>query len=307
MRCALICSLSIRPGLTGYTSGSNRLHQDRFLHFYQHTKSHQVAMLAKSAMKLSLVLTPAFFTITTQALPQLSILTNSTHLNTANATLTSENTSSLTSNKSRLDFIDRSKQSPDKKVCQGPRGNSWYVFRDTAERNATDFCSQSEQTKKYNEGTAYELGLSVTKLDLSPQDSPDCLGRLKEVIEDCDSVTNSYNFLVGSTLATDDGWTYSMTPLSNKLNDVSCDAFFHPGYDVFEIRGWNWFKADQGNGARIQKALWSCGVLTHWNFEWTPDNCCFQWHASGRLQNGVKGCVGRALLSAGGSSGGRCS
>lgn len=263
-------------------------------------------MLSMSTMKLSLILTLAFSTIATQALPQLSILTNSTHLNTANTSLTSANTSILTSNKSRLDSIDRSKQAPNKQVCQGPRGASWYVFRNTAEINAIDFFSQSEQSKKHNEGTAYELALSARKLDLSPQDSPDCLGRLKEVIEDCDSVTNPYNFLVGSTLVTDDGWTYSMTPLSNKLNDVSCDAFFHSGYDVFEIRGFNWYHADQGNGERIRKALWSCGVLTHWNFEWAPDNCCYQWHASGRLQNGLQGCVGRVLLRAGGSSGGRC-
>lgn len=263
-------------------------------------------MLSTSIRKLSLVLTLVFFTITTQALPQLSISTNSTHLNTANSSLTSANTSFLTSNKSRLDSIDRSNPAPQKKVCQGPRGASWYVFRDTAKINAIDFCSQSEQTKKYNEGTPYELALSATKLDLSPQDSPDCIGRLQEVIEDCDSVTNPYNFLVGSTLVTDDGWAYSMTPLSDKLNDVSCNAFFQSGYDVFEIRGFNWFQADQGNGARIQKALWSCSVLTHWNFEWTPDNCCYQWHASGRLQNGLQGCVGRALLRAGGSSGGRC-
>jgi hypothetical protein len=97
-----------------------------------------------------------------------------------------------------------------------------------------------------------------------------------------------------------------MTPLSNKLNDVSCDVSFHVGFDFFEIRGFNWFGADVSNGMEIQNNLWWCGILTHWNFEWTPDDCCFQWYASGWLQNGVKGCVGRAIRNAGASSKSRC-
>lgn len=203
--CPYVFTVHPASGLTGYISESHGLKHDRFLHFYHHTKSYQVIMLAISTMNLSLVLTLAFFFITTQALPQLSILTNSTHLNAANSTLTSGNASVLTSDKSRLYSIDRSKHAPGEEVYQGPRGDSWYVFRDTVERNARDFCSQSKQTKKYNEGTAYEQELSATKLDLIPRDTPDCFGRLQEVIEDCDSVTNPYNFLIGSTLVTDDG------------------------------------------------------------------------------------------------------
>lgn len=94
---------------------------------------------------------------------------------------------------SRLNSIDRSKSATGKKVCQGPLGDSWYAFRDTAEKNAENFCSQSEQTKRYNEGTVFELELSATKSGLTPQDSPYCLGRLEEVIEDRDSVTSPYN------------------------------------------------------------------------------------------------------------------
>ena len=146
--------------------------------------------MTMATMNLSLALTLAFFTITTLALPQRSVLNNSTQFKPVNSTLMSADPSFLRSNESRLNSIDRLKSATGKKVCQGPLGDSWYAFRDTAEKNAEDFCGQSEQTKKYNEGTVFELELSATKSGLTPQDSPYCLGRLEEVIENCDSVTN---------------------------------------------------------------------------------------------------------------------
>lgn len=94
-----------------------------------------------------------------------------------------------------------------------------------------------------------------------------------------------------------------MTPLINKLNGVSCDVSYHVMYDVFEIRGWNWYETDD---VILWNELFGCGIITNWHFEWTPDDCCFQWYASGRLPNGVKGCVDRAVRSAGGSSKSRC-
>jgi hypothetical protein len=47
-------------------------------------------------------------------------------------------------------------------------------------------------------------------------------------------------------------------------------------------------------------------AITKWQFERTPNDCCFQWYASGQLPIGTKGCVGRPLVSAGGSGDGNC-
>ena len=51
----------------------------------------------------------------------------------------------------------------------------------------------------------------------------------------------------------------------------------------------------------IQKQIQGCGDLTGWSFE-QLSNSSFQWSASGNLPIGTKACVGRAVVSAGGSS-----
>ena len=202
----------------------------------------------------------------------------------------------------------------DVNLCHGVSGDYWVMSRDVAVGNVEEFCSQSEHTKRYNEGSVNELELSVKKLDddeKGPQDSPDCVGRFtRAVIDGCDSddkISNPHNYKFGSTLTTGDGWSYTMTPWSKQVNEVNCDVAYKFWYDGFEVRGKNWPDAKFGaNGEGLHDELSGCGKVTKWHFQWTPDDCCFQWYAWGQLPIGTKSCVGRAVEYAGGSSQGHC-
>jgi hypothetical protein len=203
---------------------------------------------------------------------------------------------------------------PDKNACHGINDDYWVMSRDVVVGNVKDFCGQTDQTKKYNTGSVNELELSVKKLNddkKGPKDSPDCVARFQNaVIDGCDggdSVNNPHNYKFGATLTTGDGWEYKMTPLSKQVNEVGCDVSYKFLYDAFEIRGKNFPDAKLGaNGEGLHGQLSGCGDLTKWKFETTPDDCCFQWFASGQLPIGTKSCVGNAVESAGASSNGNC-
>ena len=51
----------------------------------------------------------------------------------------------------------------------------------------------------------------------------------------------------------------------------------------------------------MQEEIKGCGAVTDWSFSYLT-NEEFQWKASGNLPIGTKACVGRAVISAGGSS-----
>ncbi|KAF2754863.1 hypothetical protein EJ05DRAFT_503805 [Pseudovirgaria hyperparasitica] len=203
---------------------------------------------------------------------------------------------------------------PDKNECHGISGDYWVMSRDIAVSSATEFCAQSEHTKKYNVGSVNELELSVRNLaddSKAPTDAPDCAARFQNaVIDGCDgndAVNNPHNYKFGGTLTTGDGWEYKMTPLSQQVNEVACDVSYKFFYDGFEIRGKNLPDAKFGaEGEGLKDQVAGCGAITKWNFERTPNDCCFQWYASGQLPIGTKACVGRALMSAGGSGVGNC-
>lgn len=201
----------------------------------------------------------------------------------------------------------------DTNACHGISGDYWVMSRDTAVENAKDFCDQTDKTKTYNAGSVNELELSVQKLDdasKGPKDAPDCLGQFQNaVIDGCDGadpVNNPHNYKFGST-ATADGWEFKMTPLSKQVNEVNCDVSYKFWYNQVEIRGKNLPDAKLGaNGEGLRKEIDGCGAMTKWNFERTPDDCCFQWYAVAHLNIGTKNCVGRAVESAGGSGKGNC-
>jgi hypothetical protein len=204
----------------------------------------------------------------------------------------------------------------DENQCNGVSGDYW-VERDVAVANAQDFCNQERQMMSYNIDTDNELELYVENLNTeiderSPKDAPDCLSRFQTaVIDGCDGndpLNNPHNYKFGSTLLTADGWKYRMTPLSKHVNEVGCDVSYKArGYNVFEVRGKNLPDALLGaNGEGLLKKLSGCGQVKEWNFEQTPDDCCYSWYALGRLPGGTKSCVGRAIKSAGGSSNGGC-
>jgi hypothetical protein len=205
-------------------------------------------------------------------------------------------------------------QQPDVNSCHGISGDYWVMSRDVAAGNVQDFCQQSSSTKKYNEGSVNELELSVRDAngaEKDPRDAPDCESRLRDgVIDGCDGadkVNNPFNYKFGSTLKTGDGWEYKMTPLSKQVNEVACDVAYKFFFDGFEIRGKNLPNAKLGAaGEGLLEQLRVCGVVSEWQFERTPQDCCFQWYAAGRLPIGTRSCVGSALVAAGGANDGWC-
>lgn len=198
-------------------------------------------------------------------------------------------------------------------MCHGIGGDYWVISRDTAVENAADFCGQTDHTKIYNAGSVNELEMSVKNLNddtKGPADAPDCAARLSGVVIDgCDggdALNNPHNYKFGSTFTSGE-WEYKMTPLSKEVNEVNCDVSYKFFFDSFEIRGKNFPDAKLGaNGEGLNAELSGCGALTKWNSMRTPDDCCFQWYASGQLPIGTKACVGRAVQSAGGSDDGNC-
>lgn len=202
----------------------------------------------------------------------------------------------------------------EKNACHGVSGDYWVMSRDTAVANAEDFCKQASKEVTYNGGSVNELSLSVRSLSddsKGPRDAPDCAARFRDaVIDGCDgndAVNNPHNYKFGSTYTSADGWEYTMTPLSKQVNEVSCDVSYKFFFDSFEVRGKNLPSAKFGaDGEGLKNELNGCGAITKWNFEWTPDDVKFQWYASGQLPIGTKGCVGRALVSAGGADDGNC-
>lgn len=204
----------------------------------------------------------------------------------------------------------------DENICHGISGDYWVKSRDTIIENVRLFCGQDAPMMRYNGDTVNELELEVKNWNAgtdkqSPKDAPDCIDRFQNaVVDGCDGndmLNNPYNYKFGATLRTTDGWQYKMTPWSKQVNEVTCnvsDKFF---FDGFEVRGKNLPSALMGaDGEGLRKELSGCGAMTGWDFEQTPDNCCFQWYASGSLPIGTKSCVGRAIQSAGGSSNGGC-
>jgi hypothetical protein len=199
-------------------------------------------------------------------------------------------------------------------VCNATSGDYWIMSREIAAGNVQDFCNQHEKTKIYNTGSDNELELSVKKAgedNLGPQDSPDYVGRFIGVMLDGydgrDAVNNPWNYKFGSTLTTGDEWELTMTPLSKQVNDVNCDLSYKGSFDGFEIRGKNLRGTSLVPTVKVFATKWlGATVLHNGSSKWTPNDCCFQWYATGHLPIGKKACVGRALKSAGGSGKGHC-
>lgn len=72
----------------------------------------------------------------------------------------------------------------------------------------------------------------------------------------------------------------------------------------FEIHGKGFSDTQLGdNGANLNAGLTSCGTLASWAFNWTPNNGTYDWSATGTIKGkSFKGCIGDAVVAAGGST-----
>lgn len=98
-----------------------------------------------------------------------------------------------------------------------------------------------------------------------------------------------------------------MQPTAVKPTEDSCDVSYRIILDKFEVCGKNFLDAKLGaDGGGLKREIKGCGALTDWQFEWTPHDVKYQWYAHGNLPIGTKSCMGRAVMSAGGSSVDNC-
>lgn len=203
---------------------------------------------------------------------------------------------------------------PEEKLCHGVSGDVWVDHSDKAVEAIKKFCAQTKNPVDYYPGTEDYMRLHLNnEADPSKNiaDHRDCVGVFrKQLIDGCDRdpSNNPHNYKFGGTYYTGDGWRFEFDALATQVNTVRCDVSYRVVLDKFELRGKNLPDSKLGkDGEGLHKEVKGCGAITKWHFEWTPGDSKYEWYASGQLPIGTKACVGRALVSAGGSGKGGCS
>ena len=223
-------------------------------------------------------------------------------------------------------------EATDEIECHGVSGDIW-IERDRAVAGAYEFCNQDDTEKEYVlpkppfmnpadsfsprffEGTDDHIKFSLTN-NGSPDPNPDlprwlsCYVTFMDLIDHCDGNdpdNNPHNYKFGGTNSTRAGREYHWEPLALKEIDQRCEITWKGLYNVFEIRG-KWFPDDLfgEDGSGLRDEIEGCGAVTRWSFKWTPDDVKFQWYATGRYFVVKTGCLGRAMVSAGGNGYGNC-
>ncbi|KAI0145417.1 hypothetical protein GGR57DRAFT_480152 [Xylariaceae sp. FL1272] len=208
-----------------------------------------------------------------------------------------------------------------------------YMSADTLADNIVTFCAtavaQGVQDKdsgsvvrKYNHGTLDEVDISVdwpSGVQI-PFNEAECNKQLKATSTNCDGndPANPMNWKGGGTTTItstnpDLKVLYHITPKRSRQPlpnspGGSCDVEYKFLYDEFWIWGNGYATSDYGqqSGGLLQQ-LKGCDGLTGWNFNYGLGDDGREWSANGHLLIGKAGCVGRAIVSAGGPSGVDCS
>ncbi|KAL8724857.1 MAG: hypothetical protein Q9166_007711 [cf. Caloplaca sp. 2 TL-2023] len=203
---------------------------------------------------------------------------------------------------------------PEEKQCHGVSGDVWVDHADKAMDAIKEFCAQTNSPVDYYPDSEDNMRLHLRN-EVEPSktiaDHPDCVGVFqKQLVDGCDGespANNPHNYKFGGTYYAGDGWRFEFDALATQVNTVDCDVSYRVVLNKFEIRGKNLPDAKFGkNGEGLKDEIKGCGAITKWHFEWTPDDTVYEWYASGQLPIGTKACVGRALVSAGGSGNGGC-
>ncbi|KAL8940133.1 MAG: hypothetical protein Q9216_002987 [Gyalolechia sp. 2 TL-2023] len=203
---------------------------------------------------------------------------------------------------------------PEERQCHGVSGDVWVDHVDKVTAAIKEFCAQKISPLDYYPDSEDNLRLHLNNENdpsKSIADHPDCVGVFqKQLVDDCDGndpIDNPHNYKFGGTYYAGDGWRFEFDALATQVNTVDCDISYRVLLDKFELRGKNLPDAKLGaNGEGLHDEIKGCGAVTKWHFEWTPDDSVYEWYASGQLPIGTKACVGRALVSAGGSGNGGC-
>ncbi|KAI4270768.1 MAG: hypothetical protein L6R38_007018 [Xanthoria sp. 2 TBL-2021] len=202
---------------------------------------------------------------------------------------------------------------PKEQQCHGVSGDVWVDHAHKATEAIKEFCAQNDNPLEYYKDSENYMRLQLTnELDESKTiaDKPDCFDEFQtQLIAGCDHdpSNNPHDYKFGGTYYSGDGWKFEFDALATQVNMVDCDVSYKVVYDQFELRGKNLPDSKFGaNGEGLHGEVKGCGAITKWQFEWTPNDPTYEWFASGQLPLGTKGCVGRALESAGASGKGGC-
>ena len=203
---------------------------------------------------------------------------------------------------------------PEEQQCHGVSGDVRVNHSDKAVEAIKEFCAQTNSPVDYYPSTEDNMRLHLNN-EADPSktiaDHPDCVGVFhKQLIGGCDSdpTNNPHNYNFGGTYYAGDGWRFEFDALATQANTVDCDVSYRVVLNKFELREKNLPYSKLGkDGDGLHDEVKGCGAITKWHFEWTPDDSVYEWYASGQLPIGTKACVGRALVTAGGSGNGGCS
>ncbi|KAL8871010.1 MAG: hypothetical protein Q9174_003074 [Haloplaca sp. 1 TL-2023] len=231
------------------------------------------------------------------------------------STLSSTASSSVAPSSTTEEASEETTPIDDEIECTDIGGNIW-IERDQAVTGAYEYCNQDDMEKELFEGTDDHIKFSLVDNGHPVPYNPDLPGWLScyltftELIDHCQAnhpASNPHNYKFGGTNTTKAGLVYHWEPLAAKEIDQRCDITWNGLFNVFEIRG-KWFPDDLfgEDGSGLRREIEGCGAVTRWSFKWTPDDVEYQWYATGRYCIVKKGCLGRAIESAGGSGGGSC-
>ena len=211
--------------------------------------------------------------------------------------------------------------------CNGIN-NEHYVTQSTLAGNIQDFCtasagqnianSGSTFTKDYNVGTPDHVTLTTIWPNglLNYQVFADeCNYYLSTIMNGCDipnGNSNPMDWKHGGSMKDNNGVAYTIAPNTNRAPAPDkplghCTSWYKGFYATFDVYGGGWADSDFGQSpGGVLAQLRGCGAVTGWNFEYydSPGSDGTEWHAWGKLPIGTKRCVGRAVPSSGGFSGG---
>lgn len=205
-------------------------------------------------------------------------------------------------------------------------GSQHYIPRDKMSQNTKDFCSQAAKQGTQDPGTGglsriFNKGdkgedtpdeLSVA-MDWPPGmhfklDEAECNKYMSVLIDGCDvnSPTNPLNFKAGGEIivtSPEGKVSYKISaktgrpPTPQSLIAVCAMWYKFPApYNYFRVEGAGWEGDNFGHD--LWEQLNGC-TQTNWVFTYNEHNQ-LEWTASGHVPFGKKGCVERAISSAGG-------
>lgn len=195
------------------------------------------------------------------------------------------------------------------------RSNVWGLYRQLV-RTKKQFDDASSKTAKAFRGFIKDDDDSAKAVekyfnDQSQQRLKKATDQLADVLKDPPSDDPKKKIFgiedCSNTAADPDDPTAKDPAPQAATSQDSCDVSYNFLYDSFEIRGKNFDKTKFGNnGEGLKKQLDGCASITHYKFQWTPNDPKYQWYVTGHALVGEKDCIGHAVETAGGTTAGNC-